>query len=96
MAAKQNNPEKVVQLARKREVIGGGWFVFRRGSTSGRVKPGLLPFEHGDQISAAQEAVRLAAQNPGTRFDVTRVVLSVNEVPDIPDAPQHLDEFAVA
>lgn len=62
----------------KGEVVGGGWFVFRRGRTSGRIKPARFgkpgtswyPFEHASEESAKAEAERLAVLNPGLRFCV--------------------------
>lgn len=63
-AKKRGRPRK----ARKSEVIGGGFFVFRR-HESGRVAPNRLPFEHGTFESAAREAARLSAQQ-GEQFAV--------------------------
>lgn len=51
------------------EVIGGGHFVFRRGDSTGRVRPNEWPYEHGTADSAIAEATRLADQFGGT-FDV--------------------------
>jgi hypothetical protein len=56
---------------RKNEVIGGGFFVFRRGKSTGCIGCGTtLPFEHGSFESAAQEAKRLAETYPGETFSV--------------------------
>lgn len=55
-AKKHGRPNR---RARKSEVIGGGFFVFRR-HESGRVAPNRLPFEHGTFESAAREAARLS------------------------------------
>lgn len=56
--------------ARKGETIGGGYFVFRRGDGTNRVRPSQLPFEHGSLAEAEDEAKRLSAQRPGYTFDV--------------------------
>lgn len=54
------------------EVVGGGYFVFRRGETTGRVKinPAKLPFEHGTLEAAQREATALAAKSPGITFSI--------------------------
>lgn len=52
------------------EVIGGGFFVFRRGGNSGRVRCPEWPFEHPTREAADAEAERLRAKFPGERFDV--------------------------
>lgn len=53
------------------EVVGGGWFVFRRGKKTGRIGAGgQLPFEHGSGEAAYKEAERLARKNPGETFQV--------------------------
>jgi len=61
------------KLARKGETIGGGWFVFRRGDDTGRIRPAWWPFEYASQVEAAAEARRLATLSPGYRFDVVGV-----------------------
>lgn len=63
------NPRK----PRKEEVIGGGYFVFRRGDDTGRIRPSNWPFEHPTLDAARREAAKLAAQNPGYRFDILHV-----------------------
>jgi hypothetical protein len=55
---------------RHNETVGGGHFVFRRGSTTGRIKTGSIlagrmPFEHPDHESALAEATRLCALHGG-------------------------------
>lgn len=58
------------------EVVGGGFFVFRRGETTGRIKvnPAKLPFEHGTLEAAQREAKRLAAASPGITFSIFQQV----------------------
>lgn len=63
-----NNLDK--QRAYLGEVIGGGFFVFRRSKKTGRVTPGKLPFEHPTAAAALEEAKRLAAKHPGDVFQV--------------------------
>lgn len=55
------------------EMIGGGFFVFRRGKTTGRISRGALntlPFEHPTLDAATAEADRLAGLYPGETFAV--------------------------
>lgn len=53
------------------EVVGGGYFVFRRGKKTGRIaSANLLPFEHATENAAYDEAYRLAKANPGEQFVV--------------------------
>lgn len=61
------------------EVVKGGYFVFRRGETTGRVKinPAKLPFEHGTLEAAMGEAKRLAHANPLIEFSVLQQVATV-------------------
>lgn len=61
------------------EAIGGGFFVFRRGDGTGRVRPSPWPFEHANRAAAEAEAKRLAAKMPGYRFDVLAVVATLTE-----------------
>lgn len=57
--------------ARKNEVIGGGFFVFRRGKKTGRIgASSKMPYEHGSFASAMTEATRLAALCPGETYEV--------------------------
>ena len=72
MTQKIRNPQK----SRKDEEIGGGYFVFRRGSRTGRVMPSPWPFEHPTIWSATREADKLAAMKPGYQFDVLEVCYS--------------------
>lgn len=56
---------------RKNEVIGGGFFVFRRGKQTGRVSVATtLPYEHGSFEQALAEATRLATLCPGETYEV--------------------------
>jgi len=64
------------QKSRKGEEIGGGYFVFRRGKGTGRVRPSPWPFEHPTICSAKREADKLAAMQPGYQFDVLQVCYS--------------------
>lgn len=55
---------------RRNEKIGGGYFVFKRGRRTGRIKTGhilagKMPFEHPNLESATNEAARLAVENGG-------------------------------
>ena len=53
------------------ELVGGGFFVFRRGRKSRRVKfdpKTCIPFEHGTEQSARDEAEKLAAANLGSTY----------------------------
>jgi len=61
------------------EVVKGGYFVFRRGETTGRVKinPAKLPFEHGTLEAAMAEAKRLAHGSPLIEFSVFQQVATV-------------------
>lgn len=56
---------------RRNEVIGGGFFVFRRGKQTGRVSVATtLPYEHGSFEQALAEATRLAKLCPGETYEV--------------------------
>ena len=72
---------------RKNELVGGGWFVFRRGRKGGRIKPSPYPFEHPTRIAALQEALRLSAISPGVQFAVLQVTDTVRDMPDVADEP---------
>ncbi|NKJ03095.1 hypothetical protein [Rhizobium sp. SG741] len=63
------------------EAVGGGHFVFRRGDSTGRIRPCMWPFEHPDFDSASNEASRLAGEHGGT-FDVFSRSLSVSVTKD--------------
>lgn len=72
-------------LARQGELIGGGFFVFRRGTTTGRIRPNKLwPFEHPTRASAEAEAQRLSEKFPGQTFiTVEQVAFAYTEPADI-------------
>lgn len=65
------------KIARPGEAIGGGYFVFRRGDDTGRIRPANWPFEYATQEAAQAQANILASRNPGYRFDIVHVVASV-------------------
>lgn len=52
------------------ETIGGGFFVFRRGENTNRIRAPYWPFEHATLREAILEAERLAADNPGHDYIV--------------------------
>lgn len=62
---------------RNGEEIGGGHFVFRRGDSTGRIRPCEWPYEHPNFESAMTEAARLAATYGG-EFDVFARVASAS------------------
>ena len=66
---------------KKGEVVRGGYIVFRRGETTGRVKvnPNKLPFEHATLDKASAEALRLSEMAPGIEFCVFHQVVSFVE-----------------
>ena len=76
MTEKLNRKGKPIHT-RPNEVIGGGFFVFRRGNYANRVKPGPLPFEHGTFESAQTEAIRLANEHPGLKFIILQDLAAV-------------------
>lgn len=66
---------------RHNELIGGGYFVFKRGGRTGRIKTGnivrgKMPFEHPTLDSAMTEANRLQSIHGGT-YDVFGRVATV-------------------
>lgn len=64
---------KDARIERPGEKIGGGFFVFRRGRGSGRIRASEWPFEHPTLGEARAEAQRLAEKHPGQKFDVLAV-----------------------
>lgn len=71
---------------RQHELIGGGYFVFRRGDDTGRIRPSHWPFEHPTREAAEAEAAKLAAAQPGYRFNVVQVVSTHYATDDTPPA----------
>ncbi|MBA8821473.1 hypothetical protein BRY73_16265 [Ochrobactrum sp. P6BS-III] len=64
-------PRRRSSKPRLNEIIGGGFFVFRRGKKTGRVGVyTTMPYEHGSFEQALAEATRLAALCPGETFEV--------------------------
>ncbi len=64
-------PRRRSPAPRMNEVIGGGFFVFRRGKITGRVSVATtLPYEHGSFEQALAEATRLAKLCPGETYEV--------------------------
>lgn len=63
------------------EIVGGGYFIFRRGDGTGRVRPSMWPYEHGSAETARAEAERLSRAFPGYRFDVFELAGSFAQVP---------------
>jgi hypothetical protein len=57
-------------FVRKGEQIGGGFFVFRRGTMANRIKPSERPFEHPSMESAIAERDRLNEANPHLKYAV--------------------------
>jgi len=80
---------------KKGEVVHGGYIVFRRGQTTGRVKvnPNKLPFEHATLDKASAEALRLSRDYPGIEFCVFHQVVSFTE-PQRPEAGTMDQDFA--
>ena len=62
-------------------MIEGGWFVFRRGDGTKRIRASNWPFEHGTFEAAAAEAKRLAEKEPGKSFDVVSVACTYRFAP---------------
>ena len=74
---------KDARTSRKGERIGGGYFVFRRGDGTGRIRPSPWPFEHPTICAAKREADKLAKMQPGFQFDVVQVCYSAREEPKV-------------
>jgi hypothetical protein len=75
-----NSPEVAMSTRREKgEVIGGGWFVFRRGKRTNRisVRHSVMPFEHASEESATTEACRLKLYNPNERYGVFKQVKEI-------------------
>ncbi|MCI5073425.1 hypothetical protein [Oricola sp.] len=58
------------KMARNNETIGGGYWVFRRGDDTGRIRPSMWPFEYDSQGAAAEQAAKLAKEHPTEQFIV--------------------------
>jgi hypothetical protein len=72
---------------RVNETIGGGYFVFRRGDGTNRIRMSQWPFEHATFAAAYAEAEKLAEQQPGKTFDVVCVRASVQvDRPEVTNA----------
>lgn len=67
---KHYKPRPWVKAGRAEEVIGGGYFVFRRGQDTGRIRPAFWSFEHPTLALAIAAAKKLSDENPGQQFDV--------------------------
>lgn len=80
------NPKQHANRKARGEVVGAGYFVFRRGRTSRRIKPDFkgFPFEHATLQAAEAEAARLARLNPGNEFVVLQQVSAVTIFNDAP------------
>lgn len=63
--------------ARDGETIGGGFWVFRRGDDTGRIRPALWPFEYGTYDEAFSQASRLAEAHRGYEFIVVQQAAGV-------------------
>lgn len=55
------------------EVIGGGYFVIRRGKKTGRLRPSAWPMEYDSYASAEAAAIRLSESNPDKVFYVAEL-----------------------
>ena len=70
---------------RTNEEIGGGYFIFRRGRSTGRIKTGYIkhgkvPFEHPNHHAALTEAKRLADLYGGD-YDIVGRVATIHGGP---------------
>lgn len=74
------------KLARTGETIGGGYFVFRRGDGTNRIRPSMWPFEYGSRDEAETQATALAVANPGYTFDVVQVVNKLVHIEGVAEA----------
>ncbi|MBW4710700.1 hypothetical protein KX928_23165 [Roseobacter sp. YSTF-M11] len=86
-----NDPRK----EREREKIGGGFFIFRRGGRTGRIRPSKWPFEYRNLKDATDRADILARRFPGETFIVVGELEAVHVSPGPtasgPDAPGRPD-----
>lgn len=72
--------------ARPNETIGGGFFVFRRGDGTNRIRPSMWPFEYATKEAAEEQARILAKGQPGYVFDVVAVVNKIVEFGGVAEA----------
>lgn len=81
-------PRRRSPKPRPNEIIGGGFFVFRRGKKTGRVGVfTTMPYEHGSFEQALAEATRLAALCPGETFEVFQTSGAVVGPVELADTP---------
>lgn len=73
--------KKWVAEGRENEKIGGGYFVFRRGGNTRRIRPAYWPFEHATEEAAMRAAMILAEANPGQLFEVFGSLGAVSKPP---------------
>ena len=66
--AKRTGWLKDPKKAREGEVIGGGFWIFRRGDGTKRIRPAMWPFEYGSIADAQKQAEKLARNHPGETF----------------------------
>lgn len=59
------------------EVVGGGYFIFRRGKNTGRIRPSMWPYEHASLEDALAQARRLLEVQPDATFQIVSVVLTI-------------------
>jgi hypothetical protein len=80
---------------RNGEMIGGGFFVFQRGGTTGRLKVGRAakspPLEHPTRESAEAEMKRLANKEVGKEFCVFEQVARCKKEILVPTSTADLD-----
>lgn len=84
-----DTPKRRRPFTRKNEIIGGGFFVFRRGKKTGRIGRTKFPYEHGSFASAMAEATRLAALCPGEKFEVFQTSGAVARCATATGEPAH-------
>ena len=62
------------RIERDGEKIGGGFFIFRRGRDSGRIRMPQWPFEHPSIEAARTEQARLSVEYPDETFVIVQEV----------------------
>lgn len=62
------------------DAVGGGFFVFRRGRTTGRIKidPQKMPFEHATVEDALYAARDQSRKHPGVTFSIFQQIAAVS------------------